>query len=361
MTIAKPSVRPDVKNSKLLSIEAARGLAAVIVVFYHAARHLKADFGFLPWHGVAQFGHTGVDFFFVLSGFIIFFVHRKDLGKPNRLLGYFERRFTRIYPYYWISLCIGMLLVFVAGKQRLIDAGFIFLSATLLPIDGDVGVAWTLQHEILFYLIFAVAIINRRIGLGIFSGWLGFIIWNWMFRSVPYNVPFIDRLSAPVNIEFFFGIFAAFLVQEKLLKSFRLFTIMGSVFFLGFGIAEDFHVFNGYDASARIAFGLSSMLIVAGIAGANLHGFLKSPRILVSLGSASYSIYLFHLVCIGVIYKLMSLAGLLTVIPVTMLYVILVSAGIGGGIVLSRLIEFPLLNVVRRSFGIVQRYRMIRA
>ena len=61
---------------KLTSIEAARGIAAVMVVFYHAARHLKADYNVMPWEGIAQFGHAGVDFFFVLSGFIIFFVHR---------------------------------------------------------------------------------------------------------------------------------------------------------------------------------------------------------------------------------------------------------------------------------------------
>jgi len=66
---------------KIWGIEAARGVAACMVVFYHAARHIQQDTGASVLWGMSQFGHAGVDFFFVLSGFIIYWVHSKDIGQ----------------------------------------------------------------------------------------------------------------------------------------------------------------------------------------------------------------------------------------------------------------------------------------
>ena len=87
---------------KLQGIEAARGIAAAMVVVYHAARHLDANGLGLPWAaGLEKFGHAGVDFFFVLSGFIILFAHWEDVGVRAALPRYAERRCTRIFPLYW--------------------------------------------------------------------------------------------------------------------------------------------------------------------------------------------------------------------------------------------------------------------
>ena len=60
-------------------------MAATAVVFYHAARHLNKIYGVPALMCVFQFGHAGVDLFFVISGFIILFVHYDDIGRPERL------------------------------------------------------------------------------------------------------------------------------------------------------------------------------------------------------------------------------------------------------------------------------------
>jgi len=70
---------------KLTGIEASRGVAATAVVLYHSARHLDHVYGVPGLMRVFQFGHAGVDLFFVISGFIILFVHYGDLGRPERL------------------------------------------------------------------------------------------------------------------------------------------------------------------------------------------------------------------------------------------------------------------------------------
>ena len=196
-------------STKLPGIEAARGIAAVLVVLYHAARHLKANLGFMPMHGVMQFGHAGVDFFFVLSGFIIMFVHHKDLGQPSRLANYFQRRFTRIYPFFWCSLLVGALLAAASHSGKPMSGTSILYAMTLLPNREDLGVAWTLQYEILFYLIFAIAILNLRAGAVIVAAWICLVAYAWILPSATSSNLLVERLASPFNIEFFFGLTAA--------------------------------------------------------------------------------------------------------------------------------------------------------
>src|SRR5665213_484275 len=141
-------------RDRLVGIQAARGAAALLVVFYHAGRMLSLNqyVGNDPLDGLFSFGHAGVDFFFVLSGFIIYFVHHKDLNSPQRVSRYAWRRFVRIYPIYWV-VTLGAIALAVAGHHNDISVQRITASFFLLPQAEDpiVGVAWTLEHEVLFY------------------------------------------------------------------------------------------------------------------------------------------------------------------------------------------------------------------
>lgn len=348
-------------QQKLSSIEAARGIAALMVVFYHAARHLKADFGVLPWNGIFKFGHAGVDFFFVLSGFIIFFVHQPDIGRPSRLFAYFERRFTRIYPLFWVSLVIGLALAGLSSTKVFPGGLTIIQHATLLPFHDDVGVAWTLQHEILFYLIFAMAMLHRAIGIAVFAVWFVFILTCWATGHTYENSLLFARLASTFNLEFFFGILAAYIVKTHPLKRGYLLLAAGIVIFAGFAFAEDIGVFNGYADSAKIAYGFSSLLIVIGLASANLTGRLAAPSTLAQLGTASYSIYLLHLPCIGVMYKLFGVAGMLTVIPLGLLYLLLSGGAIVICVIISRTVEYPLMQCIRQYLSTRAKRRKARA
>lgn len=337
-------------SMKLPGIEAARGVAAVLVVLYHAARHLKANLGFMPMHGVTQFGHAGVDFFFVLSGFIIMFVHRKDLGQPSRLAHYFQRRFTRIYPFFWFSLLVGTLLAAASHSGKPMSGTSILYAMTLLPTREDLGVAWTLQYEILFYLIFAIAIINLRAGAVIGAAWTCLVAYAWILPSATSSNLLVERLASPFNIEFFFGLTAAWLVARKNSFNAGALRLAGAFLFFGAGMLENAGIVDGYASTARIAYGLGAMAIVMGLALPRAGDLITVPSAMVQLGTASYSIYLMHVPCIGIAYKLLAVAGLLPLLPVWVTYIVLAGSGVAGGVLTSRLVEVPLTNGVRHLF-----------
>src|SRR6476646_4697263 len=101
---------------KLQTVQAARGAAAMLVLLFHLTYLAQAFLGFDLFRGVFKFGYSGVDFFFVLSGFIISFVHGQDVGRPERLGRYLRKRFVRIYPVYWV-VALALLPVYFNPAQ----------------------------------------------------------------------------------------------------------------------------------------------------------------------------------------------------------------------------------------------------
>lgn len=338
-------------GGKLWGIEAGRGIAACLVVFYHAARQIKADLGLVVFGGALQFGHAGVDFFFVLSGFIIFYIHAKDLGSTARLKSFFLRRFLRIYPFYWSVLVVTLLITTFSSSRVWPSITLLIESLLLVPHVGEavVGVAWTLQYEVVFYALFATAIASRQVGLIVFCLWFGLIAWRFE-SGVDSSFSLIARLSSPFNIEFFLGILAAFLTLKAAVPRPGALFATGSILFLVFGATENLGLMDGYDSLARLAYGVSAMLLVLGLAGGAIPQ-LGNSSLLVRLGRASYSIYLVHLICIGVMYKVLARVGFFDLVAIELGYLLLVGAGIVGGVFVSRWVEYPLMGWVKRHIS----------
>ncbi|OAN51541.1 acyltransferase family protein [Magnetospirillum moscoviense] len=336
---------------KLQSVELARAVAAIAVVLYHAARHLDKNVGFPLGKQAFQFGHAGVDFFFVISGFIILHVHGGDLGRPRRLGHYAARRFTRIYPIYWVILGLTVAAAFWSGRIAAPTAAQVGWAATLLPTRAEplVGVAWTLQHEIIFYAVFAVLILHRGAGLALLGVWLAAIAVALAGQPVGLMPVFVSAY----NLEFFLGMGAAWWVRQDPVAFSRDILWVGLTLITALAAAEVAGWFDGYAPSTRWSYGLASALIVVGLVGRERGGHFRSAAAMAWLGRASYSIYLFHLTFIGLADKLWDRIGLGEWVWAR--YAILVVAGIGGGIVVSRLVEYPLMRLVRRLFRYLSR------
>jgi len=330
---------------QLTTIEALRGLAASSVVVFHVARHLDRNTAAPALIAATRFGHAGVDVFFVLSGFVILFVHRADIGRPEHLAHYARRRATRILPTYWIALA-ATLLVSVAAGHGFPPVAAVLWSASLLPSFAEplLGVAWTLKHEAVFYAAFCILILNRQAGLGAMALWLAAIL----LRACGWLLPgtaLPSTLFAPINLQFFFGMAVAWQLGRRVPRP-RTILAAGIGLFVLAAAADDAGVFDATTAWGWLPYGAASAMLVLGLVEAERTGLLASPGWLQSLGAASYVIYLFQFVLIGIAWHLL-LAAFSAAQPVWLPFAVLVACTLLGGIALRQLVERPLLRALR--------------
>lgn len=286
----------------LSSLQVFRGLAAIGVVMYHACLFTERQTHQVLLGGFYHLGELGVDFFFVLSGFIITFIHGAELGKPEYALRYLCRRFFRVYPLLFILTSVKLALELVTWQRggmapnlsRIISS-YLLLPAPegLMPV---ITAAWTLMHEALFYALFLLALLlGRRAAVRILCAWMALII---LIGSGGVDLRGMPRLIFDAhNVEFVFGIVACVLFRLK--DRLQLpWTWLGV-----FAMAALASGAYAYDSAG----GMDQPLVVRMLLGAGFAllilwvGLWEQrlpanpwPRWLCWLGDASYSIYLGH-------------------------------------------------------------------
>jgi peptidoglycan/LPS O-acetylase OafA/YrhL len=333
-------------REKLLGIQFCRGIAATLVVLYHAGRMLALPqyAGHVPLNGVFNFGNSGVDFFFVLSGFIIYFVHRGDIGRPERLLSYIYSRATRIYPPYWFVTGIVVAIAFAKRDTGSPDPLHLILSLLLVPqpIEPVLQVGWTLVCEMLFYIGFAIAIGARFAGRVVLLIWLVLILASLAFGV---HLP-VSNTIASYQIQFAMGMLAAFALEKWRFPWPTMVAIGGVALFAEAAYLLDTGSLAYQSAAVRVLLGMASMLVIHGVARLEIDGRIKVGAAAAFLGSASYSIYLIHTIAIGFVLSRFAPAGVLSAWPGAMLMLVAVLA-VGGGGLLYISVEKPMLRFFR--------------
>lgn len=156
-------VAPLHTQRRLRWLQCLRGFSVLLVLAYHAASVVDLHLGGTPLVGWLKFGHSGVDIFFVISGFILFYLHAPEFGRAEKFWGYLQKRFVRIYPLYWIlttAVLVPALLFPGIVKGYKLSAASIMESYLLIPLTYSglpiLPPGWSLFHEIKFYLFFAL-------------------------------------------------------------------------------------------------------------------------------------------------------------------------------------------------------------
>ena len=159
-------------------LDALRGVAAILVVCFH----LFETYSRGPQYQILNHGYLAVDFFFVLSGFVIGYAYDDRWNRMN-LKNFFKRRLIRLHPMVIFGSFLGLLLFYfaagISGEQRsafgLINetpwwlAILIFLMCCTMipvPIKWDIrgwsetnpldGPAWTLLWEYIGNILYAL-------------------------------------------------------------------------------------------------------------------------------------------------------------------------------------------------------------
>ncbi len=159
------AVQHPAARTSLSDVQALRGIAALLVMCYHTGPIYATHFNALLFGNAFRAGFLGVDFFFVLSGFVMYWAHAQDFGRPAALGSFVKKRLLRIMPLYWVVLALKLL-----RDWRHFDWVVALSAATLLPFPRPpyITVSWTLSYEMLFYAAVAVMILLPR-------GWLTFV------------------------------------------------------------------------------------------------------------------------------------------------------------------------------------------
>ncbi len=332
------------RKGVLETLQLFRGVAACFVVLYHAGP-IFADpqfWGRGEYRHVFDFGGSGVAFFFVLSGFIIFHAHRRDIGNPARLGRYLWRRAIRIYPAYWVASLgkLALLIAFPAVAVGGYSAIELTSSFTLLPFAGMariLAVAWTLFHEILFYTLFAILIWNRRAGIALFAGWFLLIL---VHAPLPVELTYVVE---PLNLLFMIGI-AVFEIDERFKLPYPLVLgLASSAAFMGLSIMPLIEPFQ------TPLLGLATGGLILGFVQAEKRGQVVVPRPLLFVGAASYSIYLVHAPLQSIIAKVLARLHLQAFLPAPVVFILFVACCVGAGLVFYVLVERPLLRLLQRK------------
>ena len=332
-------------HRRISGIEVSRGIAAVFVILLHVSHHIGVAYSVPRLIAAFRFGHAGVDLFFVISGFIILYVHYEDIGNPKQIGKYIRRRLTRILPTYWAAFALTFVIAML-GTHALPPVKDMLWSVFLLPSDKPMllGIAWTLRYEMLFYAMFCFVILSRK-GFVLLALWAVLCLLSMLFGPKLSFLP--EQFQSGFALQFFFGMAVAYLAKERVIPWPYAILTAGLLLFACSAVLEDLQVFDGHADFGRFAYGIPAALIILGIATRPASPKNVFSDMMLLIGSASYSIYIFQYVFIGPVWQGLLWTGLARSTTPVEQFFILSFAGISGGVAMSKLVEAPLIRLSR--------------
>ncbi|WP_311749910.1 acyltransferase family protein [Proteus penneri] len=299
--------------NKIKSIHHLRGIAAIMVVFFHMQGYLNTNGSNLGYI-LFGYGNAGVDLFFIISAYII--CHTTKNLKKDNLLYFLIKRFFRIYPILIISILLWY--IFLPGNKDIS-----FLLKSMIPIHSNYSAgspyfgfnllytAWTLTYEILFYLIFAICLYisskNKNTICFLLITTLPIItqitftsslILNGNNKINILNGSILNLLSSPLLFDFSIGILIYKIVNSdyydsiiKKNKKICIIVLMISIIISIYSIVT--YKFSGHGPLGYAT--PCALLFLSLISIEKLIGWLDL-MLFDFLGNISYSLYLTHII-----------------------------------------------------------------
>ena len=334
--VEKPSRVPPRRTFE--SIQYLRGLAALMVV---------------AWHAMGQMGATGpmilqsgIEVFFIVSGFVMWTISADDQQGPATFM---MRRLVRVVPLYWgLTLFVATVAGVAPGLLQSIRLGGPPLAASLAflawpnPTPG-VGLkpllipGWTLNYEMAFYLLVAASLWTKgwRRAFGVLAVLSGLVL---IGPLLPPTDTILHFYTSPLLGDFAIGIVLAILLRSA---PARANAWGGAVFTLGLvGFAAG-AVIDPLASRRLIGFGLPAGLLVFGAVLWERAADRPVCKPLKALGDASYPLYLVHTLVLSALaqgWRRTPLSGL----PFEAFVVLGLAVSIAVGLVLHIVLEKPL-------------------
>lgn len=300
------------------SVHALRGFAALLVVVHHIPQYLL---GRVPSVSEFELGAIGVDIFFAISGFVMYFTALKAGGDWRNFA---IHRAARVLPLYWLcTLTLGLsaILAPFLFKNFSADISSLVKSLFFTPVYSPNGelrpllqMGWTLYYEITFYAATGLFIFFATRHAALFGALtiLAGIVLIETLGVTRQNSILI--LLSPIAIEFLFGVCIACLVDKfypKIsLSVVSRTTIVSALIFGSLYLAHAHHA-AGLGWDRLLHWGISgALLLLAVLMVEDLFSLSKHlSNATGTLGDISYSLYLTHGFSISIGYKLSQKIG----------------------------------------------------
>jgi exopolysaccharide production protein ExoZ len=294
-------------QSVIRPIQYLRGIAAMMVVWYHSVGQIEQTKQFIS---VYEFGRYGVDVFFAISGFIMLVT---TWDKPITPMEFIGHRIRRVVPLYWTATLVMVGAAIIAPhlfKTLQFDAVSLLKSLFFIPYNslsfpGTIfpllTPGWTLDYEMFFYALFAISLlVGRRLRLPLVIGALCLLVIGGYVLH-PSNIP-AQVYTSPRLLEFAAGMILGRLWVTKK------------------------HAPNK-----------------------------RNVPLLTTLGDSSYSIYLTHIFTLGALRIVwVRLVPAATMTSSIMLMAVSLAASATAGWLCYRLIERPLTKLISRRRLVVK-------
>ena len=346
------------QGQKIEAIQALRGMAALAVVAFHAlVIERKYSGGDLLLPDFFRFGESGVDLFFVISGFVMVTVTRGRFGTPKEAVRFLWGRLTRIYPTYWFYFFVT-LSVFLwkppwvntsLYEQAGLLASFLLLPTAGLPL---VIVSWSLVNELWFYVVFTILLLfPERILLPALCSWAAVVLAFNVFADTSTLTPATRLMTHPYTCEFIIGGLAALLVRARYTKLQRSRLFWAIVIIVGIGLVQAgaAGVLEGSPLRRALVLGVLYGGLLASCVVLEAKGSLRIPAFLRLGGDMSYTVYLSHVLVLSAIGRIWLAIGPASgladnVVACTAMFTAVIAYGWIG----YRLIEKPMVDLSHR-------------
>ncbi|MBF0420358.1 MAG: acyltransferase [Magnetococcales bacterium] len=284
MVAKKIAVKMIIMNEYKHGIQLLRFFSSTAVVLAHIAHYIEVYYPFqiIDIAYLEHWGVYGVDIFFIISGYLMVSI---QIGKSKSPLKFFADRLLRVAPLYWfLTIIYSFGLVVISEHIKSIVkftiehfyCSMMFISGLYLDKAPLLTVGWSLEYEVIFYILFSISIFifKNLFYSSICTAF--FIIMLFSFAGGPWHV----------GTEFVFGLFLG-------LNKINISYIWG-VFILAIGS----RIFD-IDVHRAIIVGVPSAILVYYFTKLNV-----KKTYLSSLGNISYEVYLVQVFTLPILFKI---------------------------------------------------------
>jgi len=351
---------PSVGTSRYGYLDSLRGVAALLVLIYHALRaYERANWPTMGWERFIiaisndwlNFGKIGVAIFFIVSGFVIPSSLREEKRHP--IMAFLISRFARLYPAYWLSILFA-LFAYATIADTPFSISTILANFTMLQqffgIHNIIDVYWTLQIEIIFYglcvALFAARALKKDSTAEIMA-WV-FLIIAIIFSAIRWSSGSKIPVAVPLAL---FLMFMGFICRGVFVDGKMGARPRAARLIVGFTVIMPIISLLAYNRD--MGFGEKwysytfSYFFATFFTVTSLKYFRKRLNFLEWCGRVSYSVYLFHYVIILVLVHSLKNSGAQVFSPI--IFTIIVA---GVTLILSWLVysfvELPFIQLGKR-------------